>query len=156
MTVNDGTPGDRATGDADRTDGADDGGIDGAGDDGHSRYRPRIEDLAADARAARKAFEAPADPPDEARALECARDGLGPVVALYVEARTAGAQPRFSAREHDLLDRATNDWLAQYAACYGVDMDPGFTVREAAEVLIDTHDVGDVAALLTSVPDRTG
>jgi len=124
--------------------------------DDRSRYFPRIATLAEEARDAREAFDPPAAPPDEDRALACARDGLGPVVGLYVEARTAEWDVRFSQRELDLLHRATNDWLAQYAACYGVEIDPDVTVREAAEALLDTHNVRDVAAVLTSVPGREG
>ena len=45
-----------------------------------------------------------------------------------------------------------NDYLELYAACYGVEMDAGFTIRSAAEALIDTHNVADVAYLLTQVP----
>lgn len=82
-------------------------------------------------------------------ALVAARDGLGPVVGVYVEARTADEQVRFSGRELDRLHAATSDWLAVYARCRGVAADPDVTVREAAELLIDTHDITDVAALLT-------
>lgn len=82
-------------------------------------------------------------------ALVAARDGLGPVVSVYVEARTADEPVRFSQRELDRLHAATSDWLAVYARCRGVDADPDATVREAAELLVDTHDVTDVAALLT-------
>ena len=88
--------------------------------------------------------------PEEA-ALVAARDGLGPVVALYVEARTGDDWVRFSEADMARLHRATNDWLAVFARCRGVDVDPDVTVREAAEVLIDTHDITDVAALLTGV-----
>ncbi|GAB7009480.1 hypothetical protein [Halorubrum trueperi] len=86
--------------------------------------------------------------PEEA-ALVAARDGLGPVVGVYVEARTADEPVRFSQRELDRLHAATSDWLAVYARCRGIDADPDATVREAAELLVDTHDVTDVAALLT-------
>lgn len=90
----------------------------------------------------------------EEAALVAARDGLGPVVALYVEARTGDDWVRFSETEMERLHRATNDWLAVYARCRGVDVDPDVTVREAAEVLIDTHDITDVAALLTGLHRR--
>lgn len=119
-----------------------------------SRYAERIADLAAEARRARESFEAPTAPPDEDRAVACARDGLGDVVALYVEARLEDEPVRFSAEEFDQLHRATNDWLAQYAGCYGVDVDPEATVRRAAELLVETHDVVETATLLTGVPDR--
>ncbi|WP_418281643.1 hypothetical protein [Halorubrum sp. DTA98] len=132
----------------------------------------RIADLAAAASDAReRVCDAPADgpiperdsgeetaviagteatSPDDA-ALIAARDGLGPVVALYVEARTGGEWIRFSETEMKRLHAATSDWLAVYARCRGVDVDPDVTVREAANVLIDTHDITDVAALLTGL-----
>ena len=127
-----------------------------------SDFEPRIRRLAAAARKRRndrfrddgKSRDDARRPPEDC-ATAAARDGLGPVVALYVEARTGPDEVRFSQREMDLLHRATNDWLAVYAACYGVDIDPDFTVREAAELLVDTHDVRETAALLTQVPNET-
>lgn len=68
-------------------------------------------------------------------------------------ARVLAAEAR-EAREFELLHRAMNDWLTMYARCYGVDLDADFTVREAAEVLLRTHDVVDTAQLLTCVPER--
>lgn len=124
-----------------------------------SDYESRIESLAADARAARFGddYSALGEPSDSAQtanpcALVVSRDGLGPVVGLYIDARTANDPGRFSQRELDLLHQATNDWLAVYADCYGVTLDPDFTVREAAELLVDTHDIQQTAALLTQVP----
>ncbi|AUX09744.1 hypothetical protein AArcSl_2119 [Halalkaliarchaeum desulfuricum] len=124
-----------------------------------SDFESRILRLAAEARKRREnRFRDDGNGPDgagrtpEECATAAARDGLGPVVALYVEARTATEGVRFSQREMELLHRATNDWLSVYAACYGVDIDPDFTVREAAELLVDTHDVRETAALLTKVP----
>jgi len=121
-----------------------------------SRYAQRIERLAADARTAREAWpDAMADgdaaEPAEERALEAARDGLGPVVACYLEARTGEDPPRFSAREHRLLRRATRDWLECFARCHGVAHESDATVRAAAELLLDTHDIVAVARLLTDV-----
>lgn len=137
-----------------------------------SEYESRIRRLAAEAREARRrrpgdgtveadggagiAGPVAADDEPEECGTAVARDGLGPVVALYVEARTAEGGSRLSEEELSLLHRATNDWLAVYAACHGVAFDPDFTVREAAAVLIDTHDVRETAALLTGVPDRSG
>lgn len=118
-----------------------------------SRYAERIERLAADARTAREAWtddDASAEP-DEGRALEAARDGLGPVVACYVEARTGDDPPRFSAREHRLLRRATQDWLECFARCHGVAHESDATVRGAAELLLETRNVVTVAELLTGV-----
>lgn len=129
------------------------------GDEGPppSRYAERIEELAREARTAREAWtdaELGDSEPDEQRALEAARDGLGPVVACYIEARTSDDPPRFSAREHRLLRRATRDWLECFTRWYGVAHDADATVRTAAELLLETHDIVDVAQLLTGVPDR--
>ncbi|AFK20421.1 hypothetical protein E6P09_13055 [Haloferax mediterranei ATCC 33500] len=120
----------------------------------HVRFGERVRDLAAEARQARETF----DPPDEStadeRALECARDGVGPVVSLYIEARTGGRMVEFTETEFQLLHRTLNDWLTLYARCYEVDLDADFTIREAAEVLLKTHNVRDTAQLLTCVPAR--
>jgi len=48
-----------------------------------------------------------------------------------------------------------NTWLELYARCYGVSAEVDYTVREAAELLIETHDLTDVAQLLTAVPERS-
>ncbi|MFC6755405.1 MULTISPECIES: hypothetical protein [Haloarcula] len=94
------------------------------------------------------------DPPDEARAEELLRRGVGPTVALYCEARTGDAWHRFDEAEFERLETALDRWLSLYGACYGVDLDGTYPVRTAAELLVDTRDIGDVAAVLTGVPDR--
>lgn len=119
-----------------------------------SPYAERIRELAAEARRAREAFDPPEGDERAERAAECARDGVGPVVALYVEARTGARNVAFSAAEHRLLRRALNDWLTLYARCHGVELDADFAVREAAELLVETRDVRDAAQLLTRVPER--
>lgn len=118
-----------------------------------SQYQDRIESIAADADAASDAFEPPADPPDEELAMQYLREGFGEAVAVYVDARS-GDWDRFSEAEFATLERAMNDYLELYAACYGVEMDADFTVRTAAEALIDTHNIEDVARVLTGVPER--
>lgn len=122
-----------------------------------SEYGDRIERLARRAREARADVEQPSDPPDEDAAMTALREGVGPAVSVYVEARTGdGPLTRFDADEFERLERALNDWLAVYAAHHGESVDPDVTVRTAAELLVDTHDVGDTAAVLTGVPrDRT-
>jgi len=120
--------------------------------DDRSRYADRIDRLA-DAAASARAADGP-DPPDEGRAMELCREGLGPTVALYCEARTGESMVRFSEREFDRLQQALDDWLVAYAACYGVDIDADYTIRKAAELLVETHNIRDVAQLLTDVPDR--
>ncbi|WP_436923847.1 hypothetical protein [Halosimplex amylolyticum] len=119
-----------------------------------SQYRDRIDDLAADAASARETFDPPADPPDAERAMRFCREGVGEAVAVYVDART-GDWDRFGEEEFARLERAMNDYLELYARCYGVELDAEYSVRTAAEALVDTHNVADVARILTSVPDRS-
>ncbi len=139
----------RADADADPNDGDD-----STPDRSHSSYWPRVRELAAEADAERRAFEPPATPPDEERALSYLTEGAGRVVAVYVEARTEERGVAFSETEHALLHRSLNDWLDLYARCHGVELDADFTVREAAELLIETHSIRDTARLLTRVPPR--
>ncbi|MFC7202075.1 hypothetical protein ACFQJC_00995 [Haloferax namakaokahaiae] len=131
----------------------------------HVRFGERVRALAAEARRARESFEPPVDDGEdegategegtaESKALAYARDGVGPVVALYIEARTGGRMVEFTPEEFRLLERALNDWLSLYVRCYGVEYDPEFTVREAAELLLRTHSALDTAQLLTCVPAR--
>lgn len=118
------------------------------------RFADRIHELADEATRDCAAFEPPADPPDEDRAMSYLRDGAGPAISLYVEARTGGNMVHFPPDEYHALEGAMNDWLELYAACYGVDLQADFAVREAAQLLVDTHNIRDVAQLLTGVPER--
>jgi hypothetical protein len=115
-----------------------------------SEARERIDDLADRAAADREAFDPPADPPDEERATEYLREGAGRAVWLYVDARVDGFVHIPPDAFEDLED-AMNTWLQLYAACYGVDMDAEFTLRKAAELLLETHNIKDTAAMLTRV-----
>jgi hypothetical protein len=117
-----------------------------------SEYEARIDALAREAREERASFEAPTEPPDEERALRYLREGFGPTVSVYLEARTGGELTRFGESEFATLQRAMNDWLALYARCYGVSYNPDYTVRTAAELVVDTHDVHDTATMLMHVP----
>ncbi|MFB6160910.1 MAG: hypothetical protein ABEJ61_06995 [Haloferacaceae archaeon] len=116
----------------------------------------RIDELARRARRDREAFVPPDDPPAPEAALTYLREGVGPAVALYVRARTGEDLVRFDPAAFERLEDAMNTWLDLYAACYGAEIDASFTVREAAELLVETHDVRHVAELLTRVPDRRG
>lgn len=118
------------------------------------RFGRRIDRLAQQATEDCAAFEPPADPPAEERAMTYLREGAGPAISVYVEARTGGLMVRFPPDRYRALEGAMNDWLSLYAACYGVELDAEFTVREAAEVLVDTHNIADVAQILTGVPAR--
>ena len=113
----------------------------------------RVAELSERARRDREAFEPPTEPPDEEAALQYLTEGAGQVVALYIETRT-DEMFRFDDAQFALLERALNDWLELYAACYGAELEATYTVREAAELLMDTHSIRETAALLTRIPDR--
>lgn len=117
-----------------------------------SRYGPRIAALERRAERDREAFVPETAAPAHAEAY--LREGAGPAIWLYVEARTGGRLVPFSEAEFDALEGAMNDWLELYARCHGVSLEAEFTVREAAEALVETRNVYDVAQLLTRVPER--
>lgn len=114
----------------------------------------RIRRLAESATREADTFESPTAPPDDERAIELLREGFGPTVWVYVEGHTGDRNRRFSRAELALLQRAMNDWLELYARCYGVELDAAFTVREAAQLLVETRNVRETAQLLTRVPER--
>lgn len=128
--------------------------MDSSDSDSDSECHDRIIELAERAQRDRETVESDAesDTADEERAMEYLQTGLGPTVGLYIEARTGEEPIRLTHEEMTLLERAVNDWLAAYARCYDVALDPQFTVREAAELLLDTHNIKDTAQLLTQVP----
>lgn len=113
-----------------------------------------IDALAARAERDRARFNPPADPPDEERAMQFLQEGVGPAVWVYVEAHSGETHERFDPGQFQRLEGAMNKWLELYSCCYGVNLDAQFTVREAAELLLQTHNVQDVAQLLTHVPER--
>ena len=115
-------------------------------------YGERIRQL--DGRARQFAAALDPDPPDEELAADVLRTGVGPTVALYCEARTGEEWHRFGDRQFRRLQTTLDRWLACYAACYGVDLNGSYSLRTAAELLVDTHDARAVAAVLTGVPDR--
>ncbi len=122
-------------------------------------YGPRIAALERRAERDREALfgsesEGPADVGPEEAAERYLREGAGRAIWLYVEGRTGGRLVRFSPAEFEAIERAMNDWFECYAACHGVELDAEFSVREAAQLLLDTRNVHDVARLLTGVPDR--
>ncbi|AGB16476.1 hypothetical protein Halru_1877 [Halovivax ruber XH-70] len=82
------------------------------------------------------------------------REGAGQAIWLYVEGRTGGRFVQFSSAEYDALEGAMNDWLACYARASGVELDASFTLRTAAELLLETRNIHDVATLLIDDTDR--
>ncbi|PSP76913.1 hypothetical protein BRC81_11230 [Halobacteriales archaeon QS_1_68_20] len=119
----------------------------------HTEYWEEISELAQRAGTAREEFVPPENPPAEERAIDLLRNGLGPTIMVYVDART-GEWVRFPPVEHSLLEQTLNDFLELYARCYGYEIDAEFTVREAAETLLETNNVKDTAQLLTGIPPR--
>ncbi|ELY87001.1 hypothetical protein [Natrinema altunense] len=125
-----------------------------------SRYGPRIAALARRAERDRAAFddhgsdESADTVPAHDDAEIYLREGAGPAIWLYVEARTGGRMVPFTRPELAALEDAMNRWLECYARCHGVALEAEFTVREAAELLLETRNVVDTAQLLTRVPER--
>lgn len=122
-----------------------------AGD--RSAYWERVQDLTVRAQRDREHFSTPTDPPDEERAMRYLREGVGPAISVYVEGRTGGELAAFSEVEVSLLEDAVRTWLGLYARCYGVERDVDVSLRQAAELLVDTRNVADTAAVLTRVPE---
>ena len=117
-------------------------------------YGPRIAALARQATRDRARLdEIPADCCDADEATAYLREGAGRAIWLYVEGRTGGRFVQFSPAEYEALEGAMNDWLECYARCHGVDLDASFTLREAAELLLETRNVHDVGQLLTGIPE---
>lgn len=119
-----------------------------------SEYTARIDALVERARRDRAAFTPPPDPLAREQALAYLREGAGQAVWCYIEGRT-GEFTRFDPDEFERLEEAMNTWFELYARCYGAEIDAEFTVREAAEVLVETHNIHDVARVLTHVPSRS-
>lgn len=115
-------------------------------------YADRIVTLSELADRERAAFDPPTEPPAEDRAMRYLREGAGPAVVIYLEAHTGGDHHRFDPERLDQLTDALNAFLGLYTAAYGVDYDPDHTVREAAELLLETESIRDVAVVLTGVP----
>ena len=117
-----------------------------------SRYGARIAALERRYERDRARFDPrDADPSTGASYL---REGAGQAIHLYVEARTGDRLACFSEAELEALERSMNGWFELYARCHGVELEAAFTVREAAELYVRTHNVFDVAQLLTRVPKR--
>lgn len=116
-------------------------------------YSDRIETLSDRVRAQRESFDPPKDIPDEDAAVEYLREGAGEATAIYIEART-GEFEHIDPVAFDRLETALNESLNLYAACYGVDIDADASIREAAELVLQTHSILETAVLLTGVPDR--
>jgi hypothetical protein len=120
--------------------------------DPRARFTERIWELDERVEREREAFDPPANPPNEDRAMTFLREGAGPAISLFVEARTGQHMIQFDPEAYEALEEAMNEWLELYAACYGQDIVADYALREAAQLLIDTHNIRDVAEVLTQVP----
>lgn len=118
---------------------------------GENYFRRRLRELGRQAEEWREEHDV--EVPDEEAAMKVLRRGFGPTVSLYVEARTGGRLVRFTEDEFRRLEDTMNAWLEHYAWCYGYDMDYSYTVREAAELLVETRNARDAAEVLTGVPE---
>ncbi len=114
-------------------------------------YRDRIDRLAAQAR--RWDSEVDVTGSDVETADEIVCEGLGPLVSLYVEHRTGDTMTGFSKDEYVSLERSLNRMLEAYCRCFGCDLELDYTMREAAELLVETHDARAVAEVLTKLSD---
>jgi hypothetical protein len=122
--------------------------------DAQTRFTERIWELSERVESEAAAFDPPEDPPAEEQAMTFLREGAGPAISLFVEARTGRHMVHFPPEPYGALESAMNDWLELYAACYGVDINADYALREAAQLLLDTHNIKDVAELLTKVPSE--
>ncbi len=117
-----------------------------------SDYRSRLRRLETEVEGYQDAVDVIEDGRDTDTADEVVSEGLGPTVSLYVEHRTGGTMTAFTPSEMRRLERTLNAWLEVYCRCYGFDLEFDYTVREAAEILVETHDARAVAEVLTKVP----
>ena len=120
------------------------------------RYGPRIAALARRAERDRhRVAKRESSTLDDEDAVEFLRVGAGQAIWIYVEGRTGGRLVHFSPAELAALEDAMNDWFECYAHCHGVEIDADVSIREAAELLLKTENVRDVAQLVTGVPERS-
>ncbi|MFB6177847.1 MAG: hypothetical protein ABEI99_12040 [Halobaculum sp.] len=121
-------------------------------DDSTRPYGDRIRDLHEQYQTDLAAFSTPDDPPDTEQATTYLREGVGPAIAVYVDARAGDRGVTFTDSEFDRLHETLNGYLELYTRCHGETVECDWTVRVAAELLLDTGNVQDVAVMLTRVP----
>ena len=87
-------------------------------------------------------------------ALECLMMGFGPIVAMYLEARIKGKLIPITQNQFEKIELIMNGWLEIYARYYGEEIEANFSVRDAALLFLETHDIQDVAEILTKIPNK--
>ena len=84
-------------------------------------------------------------------AMECLTKGFGPSVAIYIEARLKGNLIPITPEQFQKLETIMNGWLELYTEYLGEKIEANFSIREAAVLFLETHDIQDVAEILTRV-----
>ncbi|MFB6254165.1 MAG: hypothetical protein ABEI06_06120 [Halobacteriaceae archaeon] len=115
----------------------------------------RIHTLSSKAEDRLSEFSTPDNLPDEQRALGFLTEGVGQAIKIYIDLHATDQDIRLSTTDQAKLENAMNTYLMLYAKCYGRDITPEFSIREAAEIFIDTHNIRDTAQILTQIPDTT-
>ena len=87
-------------------------------------------------------------------ALDCLMIGFGPVIAMYIEARIKGKLIPITPEQFERIESIMNGWLEIYAKYYGEDIEANFSIREASLLFLETHDIQDVAEMLTKIPKK--
>ena len=87
-------------------------------------------------------------------ALECLMMGFGPVIAMYIEARIKGKLIPITPEQFERIESIMNGWLEIYAKYHGEDIEANFSIREASLLFLETHDIQDVAEMLTKIPKK--
>lgn len=85
-------------------------------------------------------------------AMECLMKGFGPSIAIYIEARLKGNLIPITPEQFLKLESIMNGWLELYTEYLGEKVEANFSIREAAVLFLETHDIQDVAEILTRVP----
>ena len=127
--------------------------IDADGQLDEAAVRDAIVHVSARAAADAETFEPPVSVPDEEMAMAYLRSGAGQAIGLYIQVRTGGRRYPFAPDEFERLEGAMNTWFELYAACYGVELTSEVSLRTAAQALIDTDNIRDVARIVTGVPE---
>ena len=87
-------------------------------------------------------------------ALDCLMIGFGPAIAMYIEARIKGKLIPITPEQFERIESIMNGWLEIYAKYYGEDIEANFSIREASLLFLETHDIQDVAEMLTKIPKK--
>lgn len=92
------------------------------------------------------------DPAVDSRRVAC-REGVAPIVELYVAVRRRGSA--LSDVERSLLSGALNDWLDAYGHCVDRSLDAEFSLHEVALTYAHEGDVVNAVTVLVDDADRS-